>query len=185
MNGQPHDEASDVFEHEMELDDQMNDGEDWDRMDTEEGDNSMKYQEMLQETIEYGQQLKLEYRDDGRREVKKALEDTFSLIAYSDPKSSVHSHLLEPSGRVPVAEELNSAILGESACSCLILTANILQSLLANPPPPHSNAYINRPKFSSTRSAKKVALARSSVSGMIFSTNAPLVLHTCRTFRQR
>jgi hypothetical protein len=112
----------DVFEHEMELDDpdpvthhsqsSENENEDWDKMDTEEVENGLKYQELLQETIQYGQELRLDYRDDTRREVKKALEDTFSLMAYDDPKSSVYGYLLEPSGRVPVAEELNSAILG-------------------------------------------------------------------------
>lgn len=102
----------DVFEHDMELDDQLNSIDDWDKMDTEEVDNSMRYQNLLQETLEYGQELQLEFREDGRREVKKALEETFSLLAYEDPKTSVVAHLLEPSGRVPVAEELNSAILG-------------------------------------------------------------------------
>lgn len=98
----------------MELDDQLNGHDDWDKMETEEAeaDNSMKYHTLLQETLEYGQELQLEFREDGRREVKKALEETFSLLAYEDPKTSVVAHLLEPSGRVPVAEELNSAILG-------------------------------------------------------------------------
>ncbi len=67
---------------------------------------------LTRETIKYGQELQSEWRDDGRREIKKALEETFSLMAYEDPKHSVVAHLLEPSGRVPVAEDLNSAILG-------------------------------------------------------------------------
>lgn len=109
MNGQPRNTVGDVFEHEMELDDQTDDQEDW--MDTEESDNHTKYQELLQETMDYGQLLQREYRDEPSREYKKTLEDTFSLMAYDDAKSSVFGHLLEPSGRVPVAEELNSAIL--------------------------------------------------------------------------
>lgn len=112
LNGHSGDMFDDVFEHDMELDDQLNSIDDWDKMDTEEVDNSMRYQNLLQETLEYGQELQLEFREDGRREVKKALEETFSLLAYEDPKTSVVAHLLEPSGRVPVAEELNSAILG-------------------------------------------------------------------------
>ncbi|KAI9880793.1 MAG: hypothetical protein M1830_000229 [Pleopsidium flavum] len=111
MNGHSSDIYDDVFEHDMELDDQVNSSDDWDQMETEEADISMKYQNLLQETLEYGQELQLEFREDGRREVKKALEETFSLLAYEDPKTSVVAHLLEPSGRVPVAEELNSAIL--------------------------------------------------------------------------
>jgi hypothetical protein len=141
LNGhQPQDDIHpDVFEHEMELDDQVmndhdhdGDGSDWDKMDTEEVENGLKYQEMLQETIQYGQELRLDYRDDTRREVKKALEDTFSLMAYDDPKSSVYGYLLEPSGRVPVAEELNSAILGKNAStkSHFVCVADMYGSLL-------------------------------------------------------
>lgn len=111
-NGHSGDSYDEVFEPDMELDDHLNGHDDWDKMDTEETDNSMKYHTLLQETLEYGQELQLEFREDGRREVKKALEETFSLLAYEDPKTSVVAHLLEPSGRVPVAEELNSAILG-------------------------------------------------------------------------
>ncbi len=62
--------------------------------------------------MSYGQTLVREYRDE-KREYRKTLEDIFSLIAYDDAKSSVHGHLLETGGRVQVAEELNSAILGK------------------------------------------------------------------------
>jgi hypothetical protein len=41
------------------------------------------------------------------------LDDIFSLVAYQDPKRSVHGHYLDPAGRVAIAEELNSAILGQ------------------------------------------------------------------------
>ncbi|KAI9771164.1 MAG: hypothetical protein M1840_002515 [Geoglossum simile] len=102
-----------VFEQDMELDDQVQNGSDWDRMETEEGDAQMRYKILTEETLHCGQLLRSEFRGDGRREVKKALEETFSLLAYEDPRNSVVAHLLEPSGRVPVAEELNSAILGE------------------------------------------------------------------------
>jgi Ran-binding protein 9/10 len=102
-----------VFEQDMELDDQVQNGGDWDRMETEEGDAYMRYKILTEETIHCGQLLQSEFRGDGRREVKKALAETFSLLAYEDPKNSVVAHLLDPSGRVPVAEELNSAILGE------------------------------------------------------------------------
>lgn len=95
---------SDVFEQDMELDEQS-DGPVWEKMDTDDANT------LLQEAMEYGQILQREYRDE-RREYKKALEDIFSLMAYDDAKSSMYGHLLESSGRVPVAEELNSAILG-------------------------------------------------------------------------
>jgi hypothetical protein len=113
-NGASNEQYEDVFDQEMELDDQIHNGDGWDTMEMEDSDASLKHMNMLQETIKYGQLLQSEFRDDDRKEVKKALAETFSLLAYEDPKSSVMAHLLEPSGRVPVAEELNSAILSES-----------------------------------------------------------------------
>ncbi|KAI9805794.1 MAG: hypothetical protein M1825_000408 [Sarcosagium campestre] len=118
-NGHSNDAYDEVFEHEMELDDH---GGTWDGMDTEESDTSMKHFNLLQETVKYGQILQSEFREDTRKEVKKALAETFSLLAYEDPKGSVVAHLLEPSGRVPVADELNSAILvsqGKSSAAAL------------------------------------------------------------------
>ena len=85
-----------------------------DKMDTSEDANAVaRYGELLTETIQYGQELQGEFSGDPRREVKKALEDTFALIAYPDARrESSLAPLLEPEGRVPVAEELNAAILG-------------------------------------------------------------------------
>ena len=54
----------------------------------------------------------MDYPSDEDGGDKKMLDDIFSLVAYSDPKRSVHGHYLDPAGRVAVAEELNSAILG-------------------------------------------------------------------------
>jgi Ran-binding protein 9/10 len=67
---------------------------------------------LLAEALTYGQQLQEDYRDDPREEVKRVLGEAFSLLAYTDPRGSVVGHLLEESGRREVAEELNSAILG-------------------------------------------------------------------------
>ncbi|RUS16151.1 hypothetical protein BC937DRAFT_91568 [Endogone sp. FLAS-F59071] len=39
------------------------------------------------------------------------MQDIFSLWAYLDPARSPVAHLLDPAGREPVAEALNSAIL--------------------------------------------------------------------------
>lgn len=119
----------DVFDHQMELDDQFgpHTGQ-WaaEGMDTEGesggGDYHAKYENLLEDTIRYGQELKSEFSGDPRREVKKALEDTFALIAYPDARESSLAPLLEISGRVPVAEELNSAILvslGKSSSAAL------------------------------------------------------------------
>lgn len=87
------------------------------RMDADSMDTSIpdeagaKYAALLAETIQYGQELKQEFSGDPRREVKKALEDTFALIGYQDARESNLAPLLEIEGRVPVAEELNAAIL--------------------------------------------------------------------------
>lgn len=114
-NGHNGDWYDDIINHEMELDDHQSQSNNWDRMDTEEApENPMEYQRLLQDTLQYGQDLQAEFKDDPRREVSKALEDAFSLMAYQDPLNAKQvSHLLDPSGRVAVAEELNSAILRE------------------------------------------------------------------------
>lgn len=43
------------------------------------------------------------------------MQDSFSLLAYTDPKSSPVSYLLDPLQREPVSAALNSAILGNSS----------------------------------------------------------------------
>jgi hypothetical protein len=93
-------------------------------MDTEETvDNQLDYQDLLQDTLMYGQVLQAEFKNDPRREVSKALEDAFALMAYQDPLNAKEvAYLLDPSGRVAVAEELNSAILlslGKSSSAAL------------------------------------------------------------------
>ncbi|KAI0440672.1 concanavalin A-like lectin/glucanase domain-containing protein [Xylaria telfairii] len=78
---------------------------------------------LLRETIAYGQALQAEFKNDTRREVVKALNDIFALLAYPDPLHVKEiAPLLDRKGRVTVAEELNSAILsslGKSSRSAL------------------------------------------------------------------
>jgi hypothetical protein len=116
-------QLTDEYDFEMELDEQLgvhNPTPSWDNKDQVDDleddddieDTQAKYQQATQETIQYGQELQREFASDQRREVKRALEDTFALIAYADARESSLAPLLEVSGRVPVAEELNSAILG-------------------------------------------------------------------------
>ncbi|KAF2180409.1 Ran-binding protein-like protein [Zopfia rhizophila CBS 207.26] len=91
-------------------------------MEDELGDKEAKLADLTEETIKYGVELKSEFAGDPRREVKKALEDTFALIAYETASESPLAPLLETSGRLPVAEELNSAILvslGKSSSAAL------------------------------------------------------------------
>ncbi|KAJ5707961.1 SPla/RYanodine receptor SPRY [Penicillium malachiteum] len=109
-----------VFDQEMELDD----GEAWDAdgMDTEEPEAVSQFNQLLTDAVEYGQQLRIDYPSDENGGDKKMLDDIFSLVAYPDPKRSVHGHYLDPEGRVAVAEELNSAILvslGKSSTAAL------------------------------------------------------------------
>ena len=92
--------------------------DDWDKMDTEEavgGDNWGKYKPMLEVIIRYGQELKHEFRDDRSKHVADTFADIFSMFSYPDPRKSPQGRLLEREQRVPVAEGLNSAILGKVA----------------------------------------------------------------------
>ncbi|KAL4784520.1 hypothetical protein BJX76DRAFT_347759 [Aspergillus varians] len=116
--------GSAVFDGEMELDDQMQDRDGWevDGMDMEETETATKSNQLLTEAVQYGQQLRMDYPNDENGGDKKMLDDIFSLVAYPDPKRSVHGHYLDPAGRVAVAEELNSAILvslGKSSSAAL------------------------------------------------------------------
>lgn len=125
--------ATDEYDFEMELDEQLgvhNPPPSWDNKDEDEEldddddleDKAIKLQQFTNDTITYGMELKAEFSNDPRREVKRALEDTFALIAYENVRESALAPLLETAGRVPVAEELNSAILvslGKSSSAAL------------------------------------------------------------------
>ncbi|KAJ5605133.1 hypothetical protein N7510_010287 [Penicillium lagena] len=113
-----------VFDQEMELDDVSDGWDATDGMDTEEQEpeTATQFNELLTEAVQYGQQLHMDYPSDENGGDKKMLDDIFSLVAYADPKRSVHGHHLDPAGRVAVAEELNSAILvslGKSSAAAL------------------------------------------------------------------
>ena len=118
-NGHSGDWYDDIINQDMDVDDHPNQNNNWDKMDTEEpSGNQMEYQRLLSETLAYGQDLQAEFQNDPRREVSMALKDAFALIAYEDPLNAKEvSHLLDPSGRVGVAEELNSAILSKFSCA--------------------------------------------------------------------
>ncbi|XXH03733.1 hypothetical protein Hte_010139 [Hypoxylon texense] len=104
------------------------------KMDVDENGSSDKMEEdgleaqtaqddLLAKTIEYGQKLQAEFKDDTRRQVRRTLNEVFSLLAYSNPLQVKEvAPLLDRKGRVAVAEELNSAILsslGKSSRSAL------------------------------------------------------------------
>lgn len=130
--------ATDEYDFEMELDEQLgvHNGQPWenetdakdDEEDGEEGEGKNRVNEdgddevdeadaresqlhtLTDRMLAYGMELRSEFANDQRREVKKALEDTFALIAYENVRESSLAPLLDAAGRVPVAEELNSAI---------------------------------------------------------------------------
>lgn len=103
----------------MDLDLNGADNSTWgETMETEGLDSQPDLMELEQEMIEYGQVLQAEYANDPRKEISRALEDIWPLLAYPNPlKEPNVSHLLDRKGRVAVAEELNSAILCESHCT--------------------------------------------------------------------
>lgn len=70
----------------------------------EHGDNQ-QHDKMLQVRIDL-------FDDEYHTQTFDCLQDAFSLLAYSDPKSSPLAHLLEPSQREAVSSAVNSAILG-------------------------------------------------------------------------
>lgn len=107
-NGDLHDD----FDHDMDIDDPVNGSSEWGGMEVED-DNFARIKTDLDAAVEYGQQLRVRFSSDTRPEIKKPLEEAFSLLAYTDPKSSVLAHLLDEDGRVADGEELNSAILGK------------------------------------------------------------------------
>ena len=108
--------SDDHFEPDMEIDEQLNGNDDWDRMETEEADNGLKYQTLTENALLYAQELDTEFKNDRNKDVKDELENIFAMFCYEDPRKSPSkiAHLLDRAGRVPVAEELNSAILGRS-----------------------------------------------------------------------
>jgi hypothetical protein len=105
------DEADDDEADEDEADEDEADEEEADDEDDME-DREARLQDLTEDMLTYGMELRTEFANDQRREVKRALEDTFALIAYQNVNESSLASLLETKGRVPVAEELNSAILG-------------------------------------------------------------------------
>lgn len=71
----------------------------------------MKHQDLLNQVYLYGAELRKAYISDARPQVQKMLMDCFALMAYRDPVESVVGGLLDPSGRVGIAEEVGGAIL--------------------------------------------------------------------------
>jgi Ran-binding protein 9/10 len=88
------------------------------------------------QAIEYGRELRAEFGGDQNREVEKYLDEIFSLVAFPDPwRQPEVAHLLDRSGRVAVAEELNSAVLRKLVESpCLEV-----RTIITNQKPPQAH----------------------------------------------
>ncbi|KPM44768.1 hypothetical protein AK830_g1819 [Neonectria ditissima] len=96
----------------MDLDMNGSENPAWAALDADGTDNSAELVELERSMLEYGQALQAEYANDPRKEVAKALNEIWALVAYRNPLEEPQvSHLLDRNGRVAVAEELNSAIL--------------------------------------------------------------------------
>ncbi|PSK49422.1 hypothetical protein B9Z65_8217 [Elsinoe australis] len=73
--------------------------------------SALLHNDLLNDAIQYGMELQGEFSHDTRQEVKKALNDTFALIAYNDARQSVLADMMEGKGRIEIAEQVNGAIL--------------------------------------------------------------------------
>jgi len=97
----------------MDLDETLNDtataGE---AASTMSEDSVAKQNELVNQALQYGQELRAEFRDIITKQEQSTLDQTFALIAYPDARDSSLAYLLDVSGRANMAEELNSAILG-------------------------------------------------------------------------
>jgi hypothetical protein len=170
--------GTDEYDFEMELDEQLgvHNGAPWEAAQEEHEDDEddiedkeAKHREMEENTIAYGQELQAEFLNDPRREVKKALEDTFALIAYENVSKSHLAPLLETSGRTPVAEELNGAILGtRRSVGGGVIWLTCAQSVWARAVRQRWNCWSSRRKRWSASWLKMVELVRSSTSDGTF-----------------
>ncbi|KAK4144240.1 CTLH/CRA C-terminal to lish motif domain-containing protein [Dichotomopilus funicola] len=110
--------AIDSDDEEMLEAEAANGDDDMDTAMAEEGDDvhgtnsPPALSKLSHEALVYGIELQAEFAGDTRRETTAALDEVASLLAYPNPlKVKEVAHLLDGSGRVAVAEELNSAIL--------------------------------------------------------------------------
>jgi hypothetical protein len=112
--------SADCDSHETEIDEDMH--SDTMDMDTDaEVESPPRSESSLEErlaaldvqTIEYGKQLRAEFGESQRFEIKDMLDEVFAVLAYPRPQEAPEvAYLLDESERAATAEELNSAILG-------------------------------------------------------------------------
>lgn len=71
-----------------------------------------RHQELLHEAVFFGQELKRQFRADQNTSMADNMTEIFAMFQYPDPREGPQAYLLDPKQRTPVAEAVNSAILG-------------------------------------------------------------------------
>lgn len=142
-------DGNEISDTQMELDDQLNreaskgleppltDDVDMDASQEFQAKASyMKQNDLLNQALAYGRELQSTFGGDPRAQIKKQLSDIFAIMAYTNPTESVVGQLLDPQGRVQIAEEVNGAILGEfdNFLSRMLIPANADVVSLGKPP---------------------------------------------------
>ena len=76
---------------------------------------------LVEQLLGFGRELQTLYsrltQEQSNRQLQVLLQDSFSLLAYTNPHDSPVGYLLHPSQREPVCAALNSAILSKHLCS--------------------------------------------------------------------
>ena len=84
----------------------------------------------LEHILFYGRELQSMYStlppSREKEQLKSLLQDTFSLLAYTDPSTSPVRYLLDPAQREPVCVAVNSAILGKNSVRCPVFISSLI-----------------------------------------------------------
>jgi Ran-binding protein 9/10 len=106
-------EPDDNDDGDMQRDDEEEEDEDEDEEDVEEEAGGAGAGLSDLDLIEYGRELSAQFSANPRKDIRQELETMNGLMAYPNPKDGPLKELLEERGRIPIAEQLNSAILGK------------------------------------------------------------------------
>jgi hypothetical protein len=107
-------EHTDVFDGRMELDEKQDDTSSGKgKGKSNEQDNMMKQHKLTEDILQYGRTLAAEFHDTISEDEQNTLLEISALFGYQDARDSSIAHLLDERGRESIADQLNSAILGE------------------------------------------------------------------------
>ena len=79
------------------------------------------HEELSKKAVDYGKELRQHFKADQSQLVTETMTKIFGMMAYKDPTMSDQAYLLDKSQRGPVAEAVNSAILGMLFMQCIFL----------------------------------------------------------------